>query len=533
MMRIVEPGSTAWTTAAVDGAAVLIDAANYFEALYAACLRAESFILLSGWQFDTRVDLVRGSAAAKSETHTGLLLFLNDLCAQKPNLHVYILAWDFSVIYTLEREWMQKLSFEWRAHERVHFTFDACVPSGAAHHQKFAAIDGAIGFVGSSDLAEHRWDDRHHAPANPLRTLADGTAYPPYHEVNAVFTGEAVQTLVQFFGERWKRASEDPWVVEPRATAFEIPPMRALALPARELSFSRTQIAPHGEAACEVRELFVRAIASAERLIYVESQYFSARAVTEAFAARFTEDSRPKLDVVIILPLAPEGRKEAAALGVAQAEAIAHLRQLAGEQGHRLGVYSSVTEVDGRDVATYIHAKMFIVDDRFVTLGSANVNNRSMGVDTELNVSFETSERAGENVSLGRAIRRLRVSLLAEHAGLSGAASIRKLVDPRDLVTRLDALASDPHSRLRHCELPNPANSDALVDVVSTSIGQYLDPEEPGLDDALGDGSAWREVFTRGVSCLRERMTATPVDPTDVDVDPTVAVDVSRQRRND
>ncbi|MBX9432544.1 phosphatidylserine/phosphatidylglycerophosphate/cardiolipin synthase family protein, partial [Ralstonia pseudosolanacearum] len=39
----------------------------------------------------------------------------------------------------------------------------------------------------------------------------------------------------------------------------------------------------------------------------------------------------------------------------------------------------------------YVHAKLMIVDDVFMTLGSANINTRSMQVDSELNICHEHS----------------------------------------------------------------------------------------------------------------------------------------------
>ncbi len=38
-----------------------------------------------------------------------------------------------------------------------------------------------------------------------------------------------------------------------------------------------------------------------------------------------------------------------------------------------------------------VHSKVMIVDDGFLRVGSANLNNRSMGADTECDLAFEAS----------------------------------------------------------------------------------------------------------------------------------------------
>lgn len=47
----------------------------------------------------------------------------------------------------------------------------------------------------------------------------------------------------------------------------------------------------------------------------------------------------------------------------------------------------------GKDwVETYIHAKLMIIDDTFMTLGSANINTRSMETDSEMNIIHDRPE---------------------------------------------------------------------------------------------------------------------------------------------
>lgn len=95
------------------------------------------------------------------------------------------------------------------------------------------------------------------------------------------------------------------------------------------------------------------------------------------------------------------------------------LRDTAAASGCTLGCYFSLCESANETFRTpYIHSKLMIVDDRFLTVGSANLTNRSLALDSELHVAWE---HEGDSGGLVESIRNVRVSLLAEHAGLSPA----------------------------------------------------------------------------------------------------------------
>ena len=145
---------------------------------------------MSGWQFDSGVLLLRGSDAPPG-AEVRLLPFLNALCEANPDLHVYILAWDFHVVLALEREWMQRVYFDWMTNPRFRFLFDDCPAPGGSHHQKFVVVDGTHAFVGGMDVCESRWDDRCHRGENPLR-LGRGAPHKPYHDVQGYLAGPDV-----------------------------------------------------------------------------------------------------------------------------------------------------------------------------------------------------------------------------------------------------------------------------------------------------------------------------------------------------
>jgi phosphatidylserine/phosphatidylglycerophosphate/cardiolipin synthase-like enzyme len=199
--------------------------------------------------------------------------------------------------------------------------------------------------------------------------------------------------------------------------------------------------------------------------------------------------------------MAMDAPKEELAMGIRQARAIQRIRDVAHECGHRVGFYYTVAvDERGEEVATYIHSKLIVVDDRFLSFGSANLSNRSMGVDTELNLAFEDESPRSP---LGRAIKRVRVSLLAEHVGATPSA-LRKLVRGEGLVERLDAVADEKVLRLRKYEPVDPSEDAPLMSALHASVGRYLDPERPRLDEDLETPERWLEILTRGIRVLRK-----------------------------
>src|SRR6187399_1174155 len=107
---ICGPGAF-WQTADVVESNVLVDADIYYSTFCRAALRARRYIYITGWQFDTKARLMRQAPDNPIEHPLELVPFLNYLCEHAPELEIYITAWDYSLVYAREREWMQKLKF--------------------------------------------------------------------------------------------------------------------------------------------------------------------------------------------------------------------------------------------------------------------------------------------------------------------------------------------------------------------------------------------------------------------------------------
>jgi phospholipase D1/2 len=451
---IALPGRNCWRIDRADHSGMLIDAHDYYRAFYHAANSAERYILISGWQFDSSVALLRGSDAETASGPVEFLEFLNQLCERKPDLHIYMLAWDYSMIYGLDREWFQDLTFNWKTNERLKFCYDRTDAFDASHHQKLVVIDGMLSFVGGIDLCASRWDERDHRADNLLRRDSNGVGYRTFHDIQSYHSGAVAKHLAEYFRRRWCTVcGVQLELPEPASTARGLPLTPTIDLGPAQIAICRTETgtANGKKPILEIRQLLVDAVDAAERLIYIENQYCSSAAIANAIIKRMKQRRRARLEIILIIAKDAEAFLEQLSIGIAQSRIIRRLRETAARYGHAFGIYYPATsDTEGNEVPTYIHSKLVLIDDRFLTVGSANMNNRSMAYDTELNVAWD--ERPGG--ALTGALRRLRVDLLAEHTGLPSAEHER-LSRVEGLVNELNVIAADGRGRLCH----HPARS--------------------------------------------------------------------------
>jgi phospholipase D1/2 len=318
-----------------------------------------------------------------------------------------------------------------------------------------------------------------------------------------------VQELQGLFAERWLAAGADDL-----SLTFSEPPLPlpchfpgTLPLPTERVAVSRTQ-ARVGDldpgSVLEIRHLFVDAILGAQQLIYLENQYFSSQAVYWSLVARMASADRPPIQIVMVLPDRLPFTEELF-LGLPQMKLLRSLQQVAAKTGHGIAVFSTACTEDGARTRTFIHSKLLLVDDRFLSVGSANATNRSMGLDTELNVSWEASEHQGELIA---AIRGVRSSLLTEHAGLYGRGGERQFLEIEGLTGRLNALADDPGSRLCHYQAEPPPESNELLEALQP-IARVVDPEQPIDGEFVFESisSYQTSAFAKGILKLGQKLT--------------------------
>jgi phospholipase D1/2 len=502
-----ERSAPPWLEVETEQTALLVDAEIYYASFCRAALLARRYICLAGWQFDSLARLLRPAPGEQVTHPIEFLPFLEYLCERTPRLEVFILAWDYSLFYALEREWLQRLKFEFQSHRRVHFAFSSHPGMGGCLHQKYVLIDDQLAFAGGLDLCDSRWDTRAHRAEDPARLDVRGNPYKAFHDMQLVAKGPIARNLKRFFRQSWDRVRDDELVpsqvlpaaqasseallseaVErdtPRDTAksggseadgsarhqddFDlrrITAQQGLFLSATRLGLSRTDIiSSAGAPLLEVQALFQRAILGARRLIYVETQYFTSRAIAEALCRRFADTASGPLDVILVMPDGADSPKEDLVLGARQ-RAVRHLvAREAARHGHRFRLLKSLQGSRGPGApATFIHAKVLMVDDELLSVGSANLTNRSMSLDTELNVTCATALESPAQAARVRAeIAAIRADLLAEHAGYANA---ERFLPLEQLIERIDESCADPGSKLRRQEITQPEPGNELLTAI-------------------------------------------------------------------
>jgi phospholipase D1/2 len=505
MTKLLIPGLTCAEVFAPDESGVLVDGRDFYRAVYDACRAAEKTILMSGWQFASKVHLMRGKDAEACEHPVRFVDFLRELCEQKPELEIFILAWDASPIFAFEREPLQRLMFQVKGHKRIHYKMDNAHPAGASHHQKLVITDRAVAFLGGMDICNARWDDRCHEASSQTRCAGE-KPYAPYHDVQAYVTGEPVDVLRDWFCTRWQRATgKDLKLPDVDRAHVKIEPTFPIDAPSLGLTRTLPRMEEPATTAkvTELYELHLRAIAHAEHSIYLENQYLSSDEIERALEERMRRGG-PPLEIVVVLPEKSSGFKERISIGVYQARILARWVKVAAECGHHLGIYYTVAcGEQGEDVPVFIHAKVLAVDDRFLLVSSANTTNRSMGFDTELGVAWEAPE---ENDS----IRNGRLELLAEHVGLERAEAEQLLAPIPGLVERLDSIAEARSHRLRIHRRNQDEKPGWLLSKLLPKETPF-DPDNPrDMEEMMPEPGAWLDRIFRDpyvmLSSLGRRM---------------------------
>ncbi|HVF16567.1 MAG TPA: VTT domain-containing protein [Steroidobacteraceae bacterium] len=470
---LFEPQRNCWRVAHADQAAFLIDADAYFKAFVAATEQAQRSILIAGWDFHSRTRLLCDEDGKNCELELGD--YLNRLVKERRDLQIHILIWDYPMIFGLDREWAPLSGFGWKPRRRIHFRYDNTHPISASHHQKLVVVDDAVAFCGGIDLTCRRWDTCAHA-ADDLRRVVQGTPYPPFHDLCIAVEGDVARSLGDLIRERWRRATGE--TIEPVAT--RAPSWRRIgrkkAPNARwpkeivpnvrdvEVAISRTEPAVNdSEGVREVENMYLDMIAAAKNSIYIENQYFTADKIGEALAKRLAEEDGP--EVIIVLRELSHGWLEEVTMQTLRTRLITKLRE--ADKHDRLRV--TYPYIAGLKPGTCIdvHSKLIIVDDEFVRIGSANVANRSMGFDTECDLTIR-----GDRDDACDAIRELRCALLSEHLGCEPAQVQAAVEETGSLRRAIEQLQTE--NRTLKPVTTAPEVSPTVLDVISVA-----DPEKP------------------------------------------------------
>ena len=316
-------------------------------------------------------------------------------------------------------------------HLRLQGILTACLdgrfPPGGSNHQKFTVMKSSAAasvILGSADIAKTRWDSSEHSAEDPDR---DPTYGEQTHEIAANINGPAVADVESTYRERWNDSTSRRGLrpVRPPRSAITTPlssfsgggthsvqVLRTYGITSAAFGYSWS---PAGEftvwASC------LNAIKKASSYIYIEDQYFLPfdwpPCLVRTGLARDTdiiyqlgEAMKRGVDVMVVTMAKPTSvwyayQKYQRDIGVN------YLRSVRAT-GSRGDIVVASLQFGGSEI--YVHSKLMLVDDEFVSIGSSNVSQRSLSSDSELQVAVVDEEN--------RLTREFRVKLWAEHSGL-------------------------------------------------------------------------------------------------------------------
>jgi phosphatidylserine/phosphatidylglycerophosphate/cardiolipin synthase-like enzyme/uncharacterized membrane protein YdjX (TVP38/TMEM64 family) len=456
---ILQPDRNIWRLESASRFSVFRDVASCFAAVRSSLLKARSTITIVGWDIDSRCRLV-GSAGEPTDGFPAELgPFLGALGDRAPDLKINLLLWDFSPIYALEREAFPRAKLAW---SNVDLWLDDCLPTGSSQHQKLIIVDEAVAYSGGLDLTIRRWDTCRHELNDPHRIDPGGTPYDPFHDVQAIADGDAARALAEVARQRWLEATGsplppskpgDPWPDDVKPDFENV-----------SIGIARTVPAHDGkEEVREVEKLFCDMIESAETSLYIENQFLSSGLVAEAIARRVRE--KPDLNVLLVAPQSLHSWIEVAALTYGRAR----FRRILETSNAMDRIRLACPRVSaGKDAAAVmVHSKVMIVDDRMVRIGSANLNNRSMGADSECDLVIEAREPQQRE-----RITDLRNELIAMHCGVEPG-EVAKAVASTGLIAASRALRRDGRS------LEDIRDPEANEAEYARYLDRIADPERP------------------------------------------------------
>jgi phosphatidylserine/phosphatidylglycerophosphate/cardiolipin synthase-like enzyme len=422
---------------------VLIDGAEAFRAIAGEIERARDFIHLTGWHLAPHFDLrhCEGSGTI------GALL-----AEAAERIDVRVLVWAGAPVPAFHptRNEVSEAVETLTRRTRIRCEADPREHPFHCHHEKTVIVDGEVAFVGGIDITDYggdRWDTSDHPARRQLG----------WHDVGTRLRGPAVLDVHDHFALRWRELTGEQ-LGRPVAAAADGP--RTVQV-VRTISDGMYDAVPDGE--FRILEGYVRALRQAQSFIYLENQFLWSPEIVGILADKLRKPPSDDFRIVILLPRRANNGHD---------DTLGQLGKLvaADEGAGRLLAATIRSRTGDRDDHLYVHAKVGIVDDRWLTVGSANLNAHSLLNDTEMNVVTDDPELA----------RDTRVRLWSEHLEVDAAEIADD--DPRTVVDeRWHPIAAEQLRRLES----NAPPSHRLLELpgVSRRSRRLLGPLAGLIDD--------------------------------------------------
>lgn len=389
-------------------------------------------------------------------------------CAAQRGVAVHVLLWGpynpFGLVHIINNPAQQRRLLEQRGVQcRLDKSSRSPFHVAQALHQKCAVVDSRLAFVGGVDLNVERngdydrWDVPAHPFASSLRSTTLGPAPHPWHDAHLMVVGSAARDVERNIRQRWDEANLGFWHVltpplrhlvrrtrsgeilgrrlavacETRANApdgasAQVPGANAQVQVVRTIPALTYRFAPEGVRG--IAQVYLNAVRQAQRFIYLESQYLwlegyeginiwrlgwpshSMRRLLDALAAA----AERGVHIALVLPDHPNAGRHYSSDTIGWLRA--RLGVPAASRLHCFMLGASTPPSDGgpaRYRPVYVHAKVAVIDDRWATVGSANLNSRGVSHDAEINIAVLDEQFATS----------LRRALWAEHLGMLATAT--------------------------------------------------------------------------------------------------------------
>ena len=357
---------------------MLIDGAEALPRIAAELEGATSHVHLTGWHFTP------GFALTRNDDPT---ILRNLLGALSTRIDVRVLAWAGAPLPLFRPSRMAVRRMRDRLCEgtRIECALDSKERPLHCHHEKTIVIDDRVAFVGGIDLTAEsgdRFDSTEHV----------ARADVGWHDLSVRLEGPVVADVAEHFRMRWDEVTGKTL---PPTSPIE-PTGDTQAQIVRTVPEHVYSSVPHGDFG--ILESYVGALRSAGKLVYLENQFLWSPEIVEVLRDKLLRPPSDDFRLVLVLPAkANTGTDDTRG-------ALAELVEADAGEGRLLASTLYARHGELYD-PVYVHAKVGIVDDAWLTVGSANLNDHSLFNDTEMNVVMRDPAL----------VRETRLRLWAEH----------------------------------------------------------------------------------------------------------------------
>ena len=358
-----------------DGCRVepFVDGSEALPRIADAIRSARSHVHLAGWHFDPTFRLEEGGPT------------LRELLAEAAErVGVRVLAWAGAPLplFHPDRGEVRQACEKLAGGTRISMALDSRERPFHCHHEKLVVVDDETAFVGGIDLtalAGDRLDSSEHPPRDGLG----------WHDTALRLDGPVVDDVAEHFRLRWHAVAGDGL---PQASQS-----RSAAAPGGlEAQFVRTVperlYEPCRDGEWSILESYLRALGAAERLVYLESQFLWSPELTFVLAEKLRRPPHDDFRVIALLPAHPNNGADDSR---GQVGLLIDADKKSGDDTTRFLACTLYQPGPGGN-PVYVHSKAAMIDDTWLTIGSANLNAHSLFNDTEANIVVRDPELARE-----------------------------------------------------------------------------------------------------------------------------------------